>query len=107
MDGEPQLGKVRDITDTYDRDDIIEAITAEFEGGPVEDTSHQITLGENQEDIGDYITEDDLQVINTELATLLDDVFGTEEYFTFLNGLLEGLVDKNAEAEYEGQEYGH
>ncbi len=106
MSDEPQLGKVRTVTHTYDRDDIIEAIIEEFEEGPIEDSTHQIYLGVDQESMSEYLSNENIEEISRQLATLPDDEWGSTKFFTLLGSAINGFVANDAEVEYEGEEYG-
>ena len=104
MPGEKHLGKVRETTVVYDRDDIIEELINLFENGEV-DIEDTFTIGGSDADIGAFLDEQEVDNINEMNNRLLDDDFGTLKHQEMLMTLLDEYVPDNAEFEYDYQEY--
>lgn len=106
MSGEPQLGKQRETTYTFDREDIMYELITLFEEDRIEDTGCEITLGQELVDIGTWLSQEDIDNINTQLdENCLDDDYGTDKVTSILADQLDKLVPDNAEVEFEGIEY--
>lgn len=103
MDGEPHLGKVRETTYTYDRDDIVEAL---IEALCEDSGATYFMLGDNEVEVGDYLTLADIETVGLQVEEkLIDDDYGTEKERSLITDLVERMVAYNASAEFDGQAY--
>ena len=111
MPGEPQLGRVRECTETIEREDIVNELAEKFTDGTIvdeEDVNYQWEYNDTGVllEVGEFLTKDEVRsIINTLNGTLLDDDWGTGKEFNMAYDLIDSMVDDNASVEYETQEF--
>ncbi len=104
VDGESFAhGKVRDITVTYEYDDVYEAIIETLEEDIYNTT---FKLGENIEEVSDFLGGDYVDyIVRAYDEDLIDDDYGSVKQLAVLEDCVTDLIIDDAEVEYEGQEF--
>ena len=108
VDGESFAnGKVRDVTITYEYDEIFDAILeylmTEYEIG---ERGIEVELDDELTfDLNEFITDAQLEQYDELLGTLLDDDFGDKVHEVITTQFIEEYLDDDAELEVEGQEF--
>lgn len=104
MPGEPHLGRQRETTTTFDRDDIMEAISETFMEGDVDESS-AYTLSNTDFEITEHLTTADIDSIDYDLGLLLDDDWGGDQPYAIVMKHLDEMVSQTAEVELDTVEY--
>lgn len=99
--GEPQLGSERECVYIWDREEIIEAIVELIESGCVESVKRNIDIGDSNiyatVELSEYMSSNELAYLNLQISEkFIDDDFGSDKYFHFLNNYISSIIPDDA-----------